>query len=224
MKQYLEIQGPSKAPRLPCIAFYKYDGSNIRVEWSRKTGWSKFGSRHRLLDETDPELNQAIPTFMEQLAPDLEEIFRSDKRFREARVVTVFSEFFGPNSFAGRHLPDDPKEVVLIDVNIHKKGLMSPRDFVKTFNHIRSARVIYEGNFTNQFIRDIIAGEYPVVEGIVAKGTYPNKKAPHNIWMAKCKTAAWMERLKNLADEIPALRGILQDNEREQDYAGVLRV
>lgn len=53
MKDYPSIPGSSKAPQLPCIAFKKYDGSNIRAEWSKKRGWYKFGTRTQLIDKTD---------------------------------------------------------------------------------------------------------------------------------------------------------------------------
>ena len=125
MKQYLEIQGPNKAPRENCIAFYKHDGSNIRVEWSRKRGWYKFGSRTCLIDGTHP-LGDAIDIFLNTYSDDLEKIFKKDKLFRNCQNVTIFSEYFGPNSFAGQHEEDDPKEIVVFDISIHKKGIMSP--------------------------------------------------------------------------------------------------
>ena len=40
---------------LDIIAFGKYDGSNIRAEWSQKKGFYKFGTRKRLLDESYTE-------------------------------------------------------------------------------------------------------------------------------------------------------------------------
>ncbi len=40
MLAYPEIPGPAKAPLgRPCIAFAKYDGSNLRFEWTPKRGW-----------------------------------------------------------------------------------------------------------------------------------------------------------------------------------------
>ncbi len=109
MKQYLEIQGPSKAPRENCIAFYKYDGSNVRAEWTRKRGWSKFGSRKVLIDETHP-LGDAINIFLQTYGDDLEKIFKNHKLFRNCQNVTVFGEYFGENSFAGWHDPNDKKK------------------------------------------------------------------------------------------------------------------
>ncbi len=159
MKQYPEIQGSNKAPREYCIAFEKYDGSNIRVEWSRKRGWYKFGSRKVLIDGTHP-LGDAMQIFLNTYGDDLEKIFRKDKLFRNCQNVTVFNEYFGPNSFAGWHDPDDEKEIVLFDISIYKKGIMSPRDFVKMFGHLKIPKIIYEGNFNESFIQDVKDGKY----------------------------------------------------------------
>ncbi len=202
MKQYLEIQGPNKAPRENCIAFYKYDGSNIRAEWTRKKGWFKYGSRKVLIDNTHP-LGDAINVFLNTYGDELEKIFRKDKLFRNCQNVTVFSEYFGPNSFAGQHEEDDPKEVVLFDVSIHKKGIMSPKDFIKIFGHLKIPEIIYQGNFNESFIQDVKDGKYPVEEGIVAKGLLPHGKPPHNLWMAKIKTRKWIEKLKAEALKCP---------------------
>jgi hypothetical protein len=216
MKQYLEIQGPNKAPRQYCIAFDKYDGSNIRAEWSRKRGWDKFGSRKVLMDETHP-LGDAIDIFLNTYGDDLEKIFKKDKLFRNCQNVTVFGEYFGPNSFAGWHDPDDEKEIVLFDISIHKKGMMSPRDFVKMFGHLKIPKIIYEGNFNESFIQDVKDGKYPVIEGVVAKGNLPHGKSPHNLWMAKVKTKTWLDKLKVEAVEHPErFKNQLIDNVMEQ--------
>jgi hypothetical protein len=107
--------------------------------------------------------------------------------------VTVFAEFFGPNSFAGDHVPEDPKELILFDVNPLKKGFVSPRDFVKHFGDLRyTAEVLYEGDLTEEFIQDVIDGKVPVQEGVVAKGN-----SGHQLWSCKIKTASWVERVKD---------------------------
>jgi hypothetical protein len=216
MKQYLEIQGPNKAPRQYCIAFDKYDGSNIRAEWTRKRGWDKFGSRKVLMDETHP-LGDAIDIFLNTYGDDLEKIFKKDKLFRNCQNVTVFGEYFGPNSFAGWHDPNDEKEIVMFDVSIHKKGMMSPRDFVKMFGHLKIPKIIYEGNFNESFIQDVKDGKYSVIEGIVAKGNLPHGRPPHNLWMAKVKTKTWLDKLKVEAIEHPErFKNQLIDNILEQ--------
>lgn len=216
MKQYLEIKGPNKAPRENCIAFYKYDGSNIRAEWTRKRGWDKFGSRKVLIDRTHP-LGDAIDIFLNTYGDDLEKIFKKDKLFRNCHSVTVFNEYFGPNSFAGWHHPDDEKEVVLLDVSIHKKGIMSPNDFIKMFGHLKIPAIIYRGKFNESFIEGVKEGFYSVIEGVVAKGNLPHGRPPHNLWMAKVKTRQWIDKLKAEAIDHPErFKNELIDNIMEQ--------
>jgi hypothetical protein len=217
MKQYWEIPGPNKAPQSPCIAFYKYDGSCIRAEWSRKGGWNKFGSRHVLLDVNHPQLGGAIPLFLKTYADDLERVIKKNKLFRGVQTVTVFCEYYGPNSFAGLHEANDDMAITLFDVNLHKKGLLTPRDFLKSFGHLDIAEVVYEGNFGPEFIKDIRDGKYPVGEGVVAKGVRAGKKnQQHGIWMAKAKTKWWMDTLKQKSRESAAFRQALADNMKEQ--------
>jgi hypothetical protein len=217
MKQYPEIIGPNKAPREHCIAFNKYDGSNIRAEWSRKTGWSKFGSREVLIDSSSA-LGDAIPLLLDTYGESLVKIFREDKMFRNCQNVTVFCEYFGKNSFAGWHDPKDKKEIVLFDVSVHKQGFLSPREFIKMFKTVRIPEIVYEGNFNESFIQDVKDGKYPVKEGVVAKGLLPHGRPPHNLWMAKCKTRAWMERLKKAAEISPdKFKNELVDNRKEQN-------
>lgn len=191
MKSYPHIDGPSKAPHLPCIAFHKYDGSNLRWEWSKKKGWYKFGTRNCLFDKSDPLFGQAIPVFESSLAEGIEKVLRDS--FRDVQSAIVFTEFFGASSFAGTHAQSEPKELVLFDVNLYKKGIMSPRDFVRKFGHLRAAEVVYEGILNQPFIENVRNGVYPVAEGVVCKGG-----SGHDLWMVKVKTLAYLKKLKEV--------------------------
>ena len=193
MKEYPSILGPSKAPHLPCIAFEKkYDGSNIRAEWSRKRSWWKFGKRHGLVDGTDDMgLGQAIEIWKRKYAEPMERIILDSKIYRNAESVTAFAEFFGPNSFAGQHNPSDEKDLILFDVSVHKKGILGPREFLDSFGFLGVARVVHEGILNDTFIDDVRSGKYGVNEGVVAKGG-----SGHKLWMRKIKTLKYMERLK----------------------------
>lgn len=194
MKEYPSIEGPNGNFGLPCIAFYKYDGSNLRAEWTPKKGWNKFGTRTRLFDKTDKEFGQAIDIFNNTLSDEITKVIKDTKEFRNNERVTAYFEFLGPKSFAGIHdleLPNDPKETILFDVNFHKKGILDPRSFVNHFGHLKSAQVIYEGNFNASFIEDVRNGKYPVWEGVVAKGG-----SGHGLWMRKVKTDKYLEKLK----------------------------
>lgn len=189
MEQYPSIEGSSKAPLgKQCIAFYKYDGSNLRWEWNPKKGWFKFGTRQELFDQSNPVFGEAIPIFMDTMA---EEIIRRVKDYeRNVQRVTVYTEFFGATSFAGKHTPGEPKELRLFDAYLFKRGMMKPRQFVKTFGDLSyAAEVIYEGNLNRQFIEDVRSGKYPVWEGVIAKG---------DDFMVKIKTNAFFKKLNEV--------------------------
>jgi len=189
MKQYPSILGISKHPTSKCIAFKKYDGSNLRWEWCRKKGFYKYGTRNHLFDTTDEIFGKAIPLFYSTYVKSLEKIF-VDNRLMEP--ITVFTEFFGAKSFAGLHDPEDEQELILFDVWIYKKGLIDPKTFIKIFNKIKKAEIIYSGNLNKEFIQDIKHGKYPVTEGVVCKGGKEK-----GLWMRKIKTDAYIQKLKD---------------------------
>jgi hypothetical protein len=196
MKSYPSINGPSKAPKQSCIAFYKYDGSNLRFEYSRKHKTvTKYGTRRRLFDHTDEVFGSAVQIWHDQIEPQLLDVIK--KHYREVEKITFFCEFLGPNSFAGQHEPTDPKELVLIDVELHKKGFISPRDFVNIFGGFDfSSQVVYEGNMNDQLVTDVRSGSVEGIEldeGIVCKGG-----SGHSLWRCKIKTDAYKEKLKEM--------------------------
>ena len=185
----------------------KYDGSNIRAEWSRKKGWVKFGTRRRLFDESDEIFGAAKPLFLNKYADDLAAVFKKDKQFRGVQTVTVFGEFFGQQSFAGAHKPNDKeKNIVLFDVNLLKKGLLSPKEFLDKFGHLNVAEVVYRGNLNTEFIESVrnstidVESKYDiktvVPEGVICKGG-----SGHNLWMCKIKTNEYLQKLKEEYEE-----------------------
>ncbi len=191
MKEYPSIPGPPVhgAPNMRGWAFYKYDGSNLRVEWSKKRGWHKWGTRTHLFDHTDPTFGQAPAIFTAQFAEPLEKAIRDNFKGRDRAIA--YLEFFGPNSFTGKHKTEDPKELVLIDVNVHQMGFIGPEKFLEVFGHLKRAEVVYEGIIDHQFIQDVRDGKYPVVEGVVCKGG-----DRHKLWMMKVKTMAYLAKIK----------------------------
>lgn len=192
MLQYPSINGSAKAPlNTSCIAFYKYDGSNLRWEWSPKKGWNKFGTRRQMFDHNTPLYHQAIPIFMEKIADEL--VYLVKQQNKSIERITAFTEFFGPNSFAGSHDEKEQKELKLLDVFLFKKGFIPPRQFVKMFGEKEYApEIIYEGNLNKQFIMDVRSGKYPVDEGVICKG---------DDFMVKIKTDAYFAKLRNQFDD-----------------------
>jgi len=189
MLQYPHILGSKFAPiGKPCIAFYKYDGSNLRWEWSPKKGWNKFGTRTHLFDSTTETYNQAIPLFMNCLGDEI--ITRVKQINKKIERITAFTEFFGANSFCGKHLEGEAKELRLFDVFLFKKGFIPPKNFVSLFGDLpTSAQVIYEGDLTLEFIKKVRDGEFGLNEGVICKG---------DDFSVKVKTTAYLQKLHEM--------------------------
>src|SRR5262249_54152905 len=131
------------------------------------------------------------------LADELERVFREHPGYRKFQGLTVFTEFLGPNSFAGKHRKDDPKRLVPFDVRAEGFGMIGPEAFVADFGHLPMARVVYRGKLTGQFAEEVRRGKYGVAEGVVCKGG----AGGGDPWMAKIKTHAYLERLKQAFGE-----------------------
>lgn len=202
MLHYQKIPGSRNAPEGRCVAFEKYDGTNLHWEWDRDFGWHSFGTRRDEFNLTPAgeaqfaahhaHLRQCVETFQRMLAEGLEQVFRKNPAYRDMNSFKVFTEFLGPNSFAGLHKADDPKEVRLFDVRSEPLGMIGPRQFVADFGHLSIARVVYEGKLTGKFAEDVRIGKYNVIEGVVCKGGIGGK----DVWMVKIKTYEYMQRLK----------------------------
>jgi hypothetical protein len=141
-----------------------------------------------LFDKSEPIYGEAIPLFMQTMADDIVQRVKSVER--GCQRITAFTEFFGTGSFAGSHIPEDPKYLRLFDVYLFKKGLMKPRQFVKVFGDLPyMAEVVYDGVVNHTFIQGVRAGDYPVWEGVVAKG---------DDFMFKVKTDAYLRKLREV--------------------------
>lgn len=186
MEQYPETMGAKHAPLgRPCIAFYKYDGSNLRWEWNPKRGWHKMGTRTELFSEDHPLWGQAVPLF-DEIKDDI--VSRVRAEFRDVQRITAFTEFFGKSSFAGTHMECEQKELRLFDVYLFKKGMMPGKWFLDVFGDADyAAEPIYIGNLNQPFIQDVREGKYPVWEGVVAKGDGFQVKIKTNAYLAKLK-------------------------------------
>lgn len=202
MLHYPKMPGGKNAPDARCVAFEKYDGTNLHWDWDRDFGWHAFGTRRDAFNLTDAgiaefvgkhsHLRQCVDLFHATLARELDRVFRENSRYTEVQQFKAFAEFLGPQSFAGLHREDDPKELRLFDVFIEPSGFLGPKEFVTDFGHLPIARVVYEGRLTGRFMEDVRSGKYGVEEGVVCKGG----TGGHDVWMLKIKTNAYLERLK----------------------------
>lgn len=185
-------------------AFDKLDGSNIRSVWNLKAskkstnnGFTRFGTRRQLIDNKDEVWSNAIDLFMNKYSNDLDKIFREDNYFKNAVNMTVFFEYCGPNSFAGRHTDSkDNMDVVLFDVDQYKKGIMIPNLFVEKFGHLDIPNIVYEGDFDESLIENVRNNVYNLKEGVVVKGSRKTKNS-ELVFMMKIKTFEWLNKVKS---------------------------
>lgn len=199
MIEYPSIPNSSKAPRANCVAFDKLDGSNFRAKWTNKRGFDVFGTRTQLINEDDEFWGQMVRLFKSSLSAALDDKFRNDKEYRHDREIIVFGEFFGKNSFAGRHIDEDEKRIVIFDVlRGHKqRKFVPPLDFIKEFQEIVPIpNVIYHGNLNEEFIQSVRRNDFGLNEGVICKGTKPVGNAVGGIWQCKIKTQDYFDRLK----------------------------
>ncbi len=198
MIEYPSIANSSKAPRKHCIAFDKLDGSNFRAKYTNKNGFCLYGTRTQLINENTPFWNDMINAFL-PIKPILEEKFKKDKEYRNYREIIVYGEYFGDSSFAGNHNPNEKKKIVIFDILLdHKqRKFVKPQTFVKEFGKIiEIPRIVYEGNLSEEFIKQIREDKYNTPEGVICKGTETSGAYMGGIWMCKIKTQKYLDSLK----------------------------
>jgi len=153
---YPKMPGSGDAPLDRCVAFEKYDGTNLHWVWEPELGWYAFGTRRDRFDldatgiaafaAAHVGLEEAAPIFLRDLAEPLTDVLR-EHEFYDSTEIAAFTEFPGPNSFAGRHRDDDPKNLVLFDIET-AAGFMHPETFIDHFAALPIARVVYRGKLT----------------------------------------------------------------------------
>ena len=136
-----------------------------------------------------PGLEDAALIFLDSLADPLTNVLRTHN-FYDSSEIIAFTEYLGPNSFAGKHKTGDPKQLVLFDIEV-ATGFLAPDLFVEHFADLPIARVVYRGKLTGKFTTEVREGRFDVVEGVVCKGGTTG-----DTWMVKIKTNAYMDRLK----------------------------
>lgn len=176
---------------VPVVAFDKLDGSNVRAEWNRKKGWFKFGTRNRLVDETDPVFGK-VPTAIVNKYGDPLARALADSGYERAMC---FFEFWGPASFAGMHDPKEEQTVTLFDVAPFQRGILMPEDFLEKFGHLDHPKVLWFGEPDEDFVFQVRESRLKdmTFEGVVCKSV-SNGKTKMPI-MFKQKSKAWLDKL-----------------------------
>lgn len=169
--------------------FDKIDGSNLRFEYSRKRGWYKFGTRNRLFDETDDVFGPAKVLFLESMGKEIQDM----AKYHGWDSIVAFAEFAGPNSFAGKHVATEAKELWLFDIALNKKGILGPSEFLTKFSHCHIPHCLGRYNWTREFVEQVRLGQ---IQGITFEGCVGKSGEGHDLIMAKAKTQAWIDKVK----------------------------
>jgi hypothetical protein len=173
-------------------AFDKLDGSNMRAEWNYKKGFYKFGTKNQLIDASSKPFGCAISLIKDKYEEDLAMVFQE----QEWDNAICFFELCGAESFAGNHNFEKPLDVILIDVNPYKQGILMPTEFLRCFKHLDIAKVLYEGHVTRDLFDKVKQSTLKgmTFEGVVCKGAPDNNtKMP---LMFKIKSQAWLDKLR----------------------------
>jgi hypothetical protein len=196
---YPKIPDTLECPLRQCVAFEKYDGTNIHWVLQPLYGWIDFGTRRdrfavtnggvRQFEQAHPEL-AGINELWDQDSK-LEFFLMDNPKYNTAKEIIVFTEYFGPNSFAGQHDPKDTKQLVIFDIQVDG-NIIPPDQFIEDFKQFNIARIVYQGKFSGQLFVDVRKGKYDVKEGVVVKGLVGKE-----VYMAKIKTEAYLDRLKD---------------------------
>ena len=176
------------------------------MEWTKKRGFSKFGTRKRLLGS-----DQGILARAEGIANAQEKVFRSVFELHKIEKVICFFEFWGPNSFAGNHLASDTHKLTLIDVDVYRQGMVAPSKFLEMFDAspIDIPDFLHYGPIDEEFRQSVRKSELPGVthEGVVCKAYNKRKR---NVEMFKIKSESWIAAVKaQYADKPELLEQIL---------------
>ena len=148
---------------------------------------------------------------MDKYSDGLNELLFKDSRLRNIDQVTFFAEYYGKKSFAGFHIKDDPKDIILFDAFLYKKGWIIPETFIDLFYDLGIPEVIYKGEYNREFITSI-KNNTTLHEGVVAKGTMV-RKGQRTVWMTKVKTNVWLKRLFEMKGKTYLLREVGNDDE-----------
>lgn len=190
------------------FAFDKIDGSNFRAEWDRKlskksrftNGFGKFGTRGETIKNTRNPFYEGVEIFKDKYSEELDNIFRTHKRFLNIDKITVYGEFFGSKSFAGTHDWKEPHDVKLFDIFLYKKDYLAPSEFIKIFENLDICKPIFQGEFSKHFVNMIEDNYFDLKEGVVCKGSEDKK-----VFMFKIKTNKWINRVKTIYGDSKAL-------------------
>ena len=195
--------------------FNKLDGQNFCVTYNcRKKTWGPYGSRTVSVDENSEQFGPVVRWFnaspyREILSGIMKENSGKKGIFNGVEEVTFFFEWYGENSFAGKHQDGDEMHLALIDVFLKKRGYMEPGDYYNLFKDcgIELPELLYRGPLTADLIEDIQSMDWedgsintsPIKEGVVFKRStmLKGQRRPS----VKVKTKWWLKKLHSMYSE-----------------------
>ena len=199
------------------VGYNKLDGQNFCVTYRPKKGlFGPFGSRTRTVDENDLQFGKAVDLFFNAKKSYPETLIYlvnsySGKRdvFNGVDEITFFFEYYGWNSFAGKHQEGDEMHLALIDVFLKKKGYLEPKDYERIFRgtKIEMPDLIYSGPLNSEIIEKVQNNDWTqpdcwnphVHEGVVFKRStlLKGQRRPS----VKVKTKWWLDKLHSMYSE-----------------------
>lgn len=197
------------------VGYNKLDGQNFCATYNcRKKAWGQCGSRTRTVDENDEQFGNTVKFFnnsgyKEILEKIIKEYSGKKLPFNGVEEITFFFEWYGWNSFAGKHNEGDEMHLALIDVFLKKKGYMEPKDYEMCFrcSGIELPDMIYSGPLNSEIIEKIKNNDWThpdcwnskVHEGVVFKRStlMKGQRRPS----VKVKTKWWLEKLHSMYSE-----------------------
>ena len=197
--------------------YNKLDGQNFCVTYRpKKREFGPFGSRTSTVDENDIQFGGAVNLFFktdknypEILSKIVNENSGKNCVFNGVDEITFFFEYYGENSFAGKHQEGDEMHLALIDVFLKKKGYIEPKDYENLFRNtkIEMPDLIYIGLLNSDIVEKIQNNDWTqpdavfpnVKEGVVFKRStlLKGQRRPS----VKVKTKWWLEKLHSLYTE-----------------------
>jgi hypothetical protein len=191
-------------------AFNKLDGQNFAVKYNpRKKIFDSFGSRKRMVDETDEQFGDTVRFFKASNLPEtlIQLVSDNSKKkglFTGVDEITFYFEWYGEHSFCGFHQDGDEMHLALIDVFLKKKGYIEPKPYYEIFcqnDNVETPELIYHGTLTKTFVDEIYNNDwtkpdckYPMVkEGVVCRRSSLMKG--QRMPKVKFKTKWWLDQL-----------------------------
>jgi hypothetical protein len=197
------------------VGYNKLDGQSFVASYNcRKKTWGPFGSRTVTVDENSEQFGQVVKWFKssnypETLAKIVKDYSGKGDVFTGVDEVTFVFEWYGWNSFAGKHQDGDEMHLALIDVFLKKKGYIEPKNYEMCFRNsvVEMPDLIYSGVLDSDIISKIQGNDWTqpdcwnskVKEGVVFKRTtlLKGQRRPS----VKVKTKWWIEKLHSMYTE-----------------------